>query len=43
VEFLLAKNAEVNATNNDGETPLRLSHNFNRRVTDLLRQHGGHE
>jgi ankyrin repeat protein len=43
-ELLLANKADVNATNNNGETPLHLAAlKGNKEVAELLRQHGGHE
>ena len=41
-ELLIDKGANVNAMNNDGETPLDLAIKFkNTETTDLLRKHGG--
>ena len=44
VELLLTNKADVNAKDNDGETPLHVAvaraHND---VADMLRQHGGQE
>ncbi len=41
VELLLANKADVNAKNSSGHTPLGVAHG--EQVTELLRQHGGHE
>jgi ankyrin repeat protein len=41
VEYLLARNAAINATNNDGDTPLHLASAPG--VARILRQHGGRE
>jgi ankyrin repeat protein len=42
--LLLTNKADVNATNNNGETPLHLATDIGeQRMVDLLRQHGGHE
>ena len=44
VELLLANQAEVNAKNKEGATPLRLAEDSGHKdVAELLRQHGGHE
>ena len=45
VELLLANKADVNVTNNNGETPLRKAvvKGGNYDLQELLRQHGGHE
>jgi ankyrin repeat protein len=44
VELLLANNAEINAKDNKGNTPLHYaaSYGTNDKV-ELLRQHSGHE
>jgi len=43
-ELLLANKTEVNATNNEGETPLHVAvAKGHKEVAELLRQHGGHE
>ena len=42
VELLITKDADVNAKNEDGETPLDWAINFKQtEVADLLRKHGG--
>jgi ankyrin repeat protein len=42
VELLIAKGADVNAKDEDGETPLDATYVFNKTETaDLLRKHGG--
>jgi ankyrin repeat protein len=38
-ELLLASKANVNALDNNGQTPLSWAHDRN--MTDLLHQHGG--
>jgi ankyrin repeat protein len=44
LELLLAKGADVNAMNNQGQTPLRLAvAKGHKDVVESLRQHGGHE
>jgi len=44
VELLLAYKAEINAKNNNGETPLFVTATSNHKdIAELLRQHGGHE
>jgi uncharacterized protein len=44
LELLLSKKADVNAKNNNGETPLNLAAmNGHKEVVELLRRHGGHE
>ncbi len=41
-ELLIAKGADVNAKDEDGETPLDATSVFNKTETaDLLRKHGG--
>ena len=41
-ELLIAKGADVNAKDEDGETPLDATYVFNKTETaDLLRKHGG--
>jgi ankyrin repeat protein len=42
VELLLADHADVNATDDNGKTPLRIALVSHRNLTELLRQHGGH-
>jgi ankyrin repeat protein len=42
-ESLLAHGADVNAVDNKGKTPLGYAKRVNKRLADLLRQHGGHE
>ena len=43
-ELLLANKAEVNAKDNNGETPLHEAVDKGHKdVAGLLRQHGGHE
>jgi ankyrin repeat protein len=44
VELLLANNADVNAKDNSGRTPLAFAvlHNY-RDLAELLRKHGGIE
>ena len=43
-ELLLAKGADVNVRDIDGETPLHAAIVMKRKdVAALLRQHGGHE
>ena len=50
-ELLLAKHAQVNAKNNNEETPLRVARlakqamlgEFNQDLVDLLRRYGGPE
>jgi hypothetical protein len=49
--LLLTKHAQVNAKNNNGETPLRVARlakqamlgEFNQDLVDLLRRYGGPE
>ena len=42
VELLIAKGADVNAKDEDGETPLDATSVFNKTETaDALRKHGG--
>jgi ankyrin repeat protein len=44
VELLLINNAEVNAKDNNGRTPLYYAAaKGTEAVAELLRQHGGHE
>jgi ankyrin repeat protein len=42
-ESLLAHGADVNAVDNKRKTPLGYAKKVNKRVAELLRQHGGHE
>ena len=42
VELLIGKGLDVNAKDEDGDTPLDWANgNGNRRTADLLRKHGG--
>ncbi|MDB4530926.1 ankyrin repeat domain-containing protein [bacterium] len=42
VELLIGKGLDVNAKDEDGDTPLDWANgNGNRRIADLLRKHGG--
>ena len=42
VELLIGKGLDVNAKDEDGDTPLDWANgNVNRRTADLLRKHGG--
>ena len=44
VELLLANKADVNATNNNRDTPLHVAASEGHKdVAEVLRQHGGHE
>ncbi len=43
VELLLRYNADVNLRDGDGNTPLHLAEAYDPGVSDVLRQHGGHE
>jgi ankyrin repeat protein len=42
VELLIGKGLDVNAKDEDGDTPLDWANgNGNRRIADLIRKHGG--
>ncbi len=43
VEFLIAKGAEINPRDDQGQTPMYSTSNFgiNARIKAVLRQHGG--
>jgi ankyrin repeat protein len=43
VELLLAKGADVNATDKNGKTPLVGCTGIHADIAGLLQQHGGHE
>ena len=42
-DLLLVNDAELNAKDREGHTPLHYAARDNTDVAELLRQHGGHE